>query len=87
MFMPIDPLEDKAKGLTEGTSSGGRRTGGSTRCLNVGSYNYLGFANTDPYCTQRVIESVKKYGVSTCSPRVDGGEWSGKFAKERSAAA
>eukprot|EP00897_Mesotaenium_endlicherianum_P009888 jgi/Mesen1/8928/ME000548S08438 len=50
-----------------------RRTENTKRCLNVGSYNYLGFAATDPYCTQRVIDSVAQYGVSTCSSRVDGG--------------
>eukprot|EP00271_Cylindrocystis_brebissonii_P018252 TRINITY_DN5091_c0_g1_i1.p1 TRINITY_DN5091_c0_g1~~TRINITY_DN5091_c0_g1_i1.p1 ORF type:complete len:500 (+),score=76.51 TRINITY_DN5091_c0_g1_i1:646-2145(+) len=43
------------------------------RCLNVGSYNYLGFAATDEYCTQRVIDSLHKYGASTCSSRADGG--------------
>ncbi|ONK58588.1 uncharacterized protein A4U43_C09F14610 [Asparagus officinalis] len=49
------------------------RTSNSTRCINLGSYNYLGFASTDEYCTPHVIESLKKYSVSTCSVRVDGG--------------
>ncbi len=31
-----------------------RPTGATRRCLNLGSYNYLGFAAADPYCTQRV---------------------------------
>lgn len=39
----------------------------------MGSYNYLGFAAADEYCTPRVIESLKKYSASTCSVRVDGG--------------
>ncbi|EFJ32734.1 hypothetical protein SELMODRAFT_86377 [Selaginella moellendorffii] len=43
------------------------------RCLNLGSYNYLGFAAADEYCTPRVIESLEKYGASTCASRVDGG--------------
>ncbi|KAL0355032.1 UNVERIFIED_CONTAM: Long chain base biosynthesis protein 2b [Sesamum radiatum] len=42
------------------------------RCLNLGSYNYLGFAAADEYCTPRVIESLKKFSASTCSTRVDG---------------
>lgn len=50
-----------------------RRTSNTTRCLNLGSYNYLGFAAADEYCTPRVIESLKKYSASTCSVRVDGG--------------
>eukprot|EP00850_Spirogloea_muscicola_P002630 SM000010S04268 [mRNA] locus=s10:648149:651787:+ [translate_table: standard] len=43
------------------------------KCLNLGSYNYLGFAATDPYCTQRVIDSLVQYGASTCSNRMDAG--------------
>ncbi|KAF8762461.1 hypothetical protein HU200_009426 [Digitaria exilis] len=49
------------------------RTSKTSRCLNLGSYNYLGFAAADEYCTPRVIESLKKYSASTCSVRVDGG--------------
>ena len=49
------------------------RTTATTKCLNLGSYNYLGFAAADEYCTPRVIESLKKYSASTCSVRADGG--------------
>ncbi|GJM91991.1 hypothetical protein PR202_ga08414 [Eleusine coracana subsp. coracana] len=50
------------------------RTSKTSKCLNLGSYNYLGFAAADEYCTPRVIESLKKYSAaSTCSVRVDGG--------------
>ncbi|PWA49052.1 long chain base biosynthesis protein 2a [Artemisia annua] len=37
------------------------------------SYNYLGFAAVDEYCTPRVIQSLKNYYASTCSARIDGG--------------
>ncbi|KAJ4868065.1 Long chain base biosynthesis protein 2b [Raphanus sativus] len=50
-----------------------KRTAKSTRCLNLGSYNYLGFGSFDEYCTPRVIESLKKFSPSTCSSRVDAG--------------
>ncbi|KQK11332.1 long chain base biosynthesis protein 2d isoform X1 [Brachypodium distachyon] len=50
-----------------------QRTTKTSKCLNLGSYNYLGFAAADEYCTPRVIESLKKYSASTCSARVDGG--------------
>ena len=43
-------------------------------CLNLGSYNYLGFAASDEYCTPRVIESLQKFSQSTCSSRADGGK-------------
>eukprot|EP00210_Caulerpa_lentillifera_P002944 g2811.t1 len=44
-------------------------TGSSTTCLNLGSYNYLGFASSDAYCTPRVLKTLKSNGWSTCSPR------------------
>jgi 7-keto-8-aminopelargonate synthetase-like enzyme len=44
-------------------------------CLNLGSYNYLGFAASDEYCTPRVIESLEKFSQSTCSSRADGGKF------------
>ncbi|KAF8390720.1 hypothetical protein HHK36_025247 [Tetracentron sinense] len=50
-----------------------KRTMKISRCLNLGSYNYLGFAASDEYCTPRAIESLKKFSPSTCSTRVDGG--------------
>ncbi|KAL0318931.1 UNVERIFIED_CONTAM: Long chain base biosynthesis protein 2a [Sesamum angustifolium] len=50
-----------------------KRTTRVARCLNLGSYNYLGFAAADEYCTPRAIESLKKFSASTCSTRVDGG--------------
>ncbi|XP_058102990.1 long chain base biosynthesis protein 2a [Magnolia sinica] len=49
------------------------RTMNTSKCLNLGSYNYLGFAAADEYCTPRAIESLKRYSPSTCSTRVDGG--------------
>ncbi|THU49380.1 hypothetical protein C4D60_Mb06t08960 [Musa balbisiana] len=49
------------------------RTSNTTKCLNLGSYNYLGFAAADEYCTPHVIDSLKRYSPSTCSVRVDGG--------------
>ncbi|XP_062152042.1 long chain base biosynthesis protein 2a-like [Alnus glutinosa] len=50
-----------------------KRTTKISNCLNLGSYNYLGFAASDEYCTPRVVESLKRYSLSTCSRRVDGG--------------
>ncbi|KAB2607120.1 long chain base biosynthesis protein 2a [Pyrus ussuriensis x Pyrus communis] len=35
------------------------------RCLNLVSYNYLGFAASDEHCTPRAIEMLKKYYPST----------------------
>eukprot|EP00475_Leptophrys_vorax_P034717 TRINITY_DN56422_c0_g1_i1.p1 TRINITY_DN56422_c0_g1~~TRINITY_DN56422_c0_g1_i1.p1 ORF type:complete len:504 (+),score=29.29 TRINITY_DN56422_c0_g1_i1:155-1666(+) len=45
----------------------------ATRCLNLGSYNYLGFGAPDPFCTPRAIESLNLYGASNCSSRMEAG--------------
>lgn len=44
------------------------------RCLNLGSYNYLGFAAADEYCTPRVLDTLAKLGWASCSARVDAGD-------------
>ncbi|GBF98009.1 long chain base biosynthesis [Raphidocelis subcapitata] len=48
-------------------------TGARRRCLNLGSYNYLGFAASDPYCTPRVLGALSAGGVSPCASRACGG--------------
>mmetsp|Transcript_8213 Transcript_8213/g.30300 ORF Transcript_8213/g.30300 Transcript_8213/m.30300 type:complete len:532 (-) Transcript_8213:89-1684(-) len=65
------PNEAKARG--EIRCSTLNRTGNTRQCLNLGSYNYLGFGSTDEYCTQRVIESVRKYKPSMASSRAEAG--------------
>ncbi|CAM1510227.1 Fc.00g005620.m01.CDS01 [Cosmosporella sp. VM-42] len=48
-------------------------TGTYTETLNMSSYNYLGFAQSEGPCADAVEECVKRYGVSFCSPRGDAG--------------
>ena len=48
-------------------------TGGYTETLNMSSYNYLGFAQSEGPCADAVEECVRRYGLSTCSPRADAG--------------
>jgi hypothetical protein len=49
-------------------------TGRTRRCLNLGSYNYLGFAAADEYCTPRVIKTMGELGWGTCSSRAEAGK-------------
>lgn len=42
-------------------------------CLNLGSYNYLGFAETEGKCIEDTITAVQKYGVGTASTRMEAG--------------
>ena len=51
-----------------------RLTGATRRCLNLGSYNYLGFAAADEYCTPRVLDTMRQLGWSMCSSRTDAGQ-------------
>lgn len=44
-------------------------TGTHTETLNMSSYNYLGFAQSDGPCADAVEECVKRYGISFSSPR------------------
>lgn len=47
--------------------------GTSRECLNLSSYNYLGFGQSKGTCTDAAIKSVDEYGTSACSPRVYSG--------------
>lgn len=48
-------------------------TGSKTRALNISSYNYLGFAQARGGCADVVEEAIKRFGVSTCGSRLEGG--------------
>jgi serine palmitoyltransferase len=48
-------------------------TGTYTQTLNVSSYNYLGFAQSEGPCADAVEECVHKNGLSFASPRADSG--------------
>jgi serine palmitoyltransferase len=48
-------------------------TGTYTETLNLSSYNYLGFAQSEGYCADTVEESIKDLGISYVSPRSDSG--------------
>ncbi|KKA27892.1 hypothetical protein TD95_004272 [Thielaviopsis punctulata] len=48
-------------------------TGSATETLNMSSYNYLGFAQSEGPCADAVEKCVNEYGVSCSSPRADAG--------------
>jgi serine palmitoyltransferase len=48
-------------------------SGKTSRCLNLASYNYLGFAENPPALEKKVLESLEKYGVTPSSYRSDYG--------------
>ena len=48
-------------------------TGKSLPCINVASYNYLGFSEDLPEITANNIVALERYGVSTCAGSAEGG--------------
>jgi serine palmitoyltransferase len=46
-----------------------RFSGKKIPSINLGSYNYLGFAENHGPCSEQAIKSIEKYGVTTCSTR------------------
>jgi len=74
---PIGSAPDAYVDVLERTPVRGQRalelTGNRIRALNLGSYNYLGFAAHDPYCTPRAVETLRRDGWSSCSPRAEAG--------------
>ncbi|CAJ0836584.1 14678_t:CDS:2 [Entrophospora sp. SA101] len=48
-------------------------TGKTRDCLNLSSYNYLGFAQSEGPCADAVEQTVRKYGISSCSSRIEVG--------------
>ncbi len=48
-----------------------RFPGTTTRCLNLSSYNYLGFAESTGPCAEAATEATYKYGAGSCSTRRD----------------
>lgn len=46
-------------------------TGTQTKCLNLGSYNYLGFAQTDGPCADAVEQTIRQSGLVACSSRME----------------
>lgn len=48
-------------------------TGSTTQTLNMSSYNYLGFAQSEGPCADAVEDAVRKCGMSLASSRSDAG--------------
>lgn len=44
-------------------------TGSTTKCLNLASYNYLGFAEASGPCAESAIKTIYTHGISTGGTR------------------
>ncbi|KPI96917.1 Serine palmitoyltransferase 2 [Papilio xuthus] len=52
-------------------SSVARFTGEERRCINLGSYNYLGFAEPTGPCADAAAEATRRYGLALASSRAE----------------
>lgn len=60
-----------------------QNTGTTTKVLNMGSYNYLGFAENSGKCTNAVTEHIREVGVASCSIRTELGTLKGQVKLEK----
>ncbi|KAI4119267.1 MAG: hypothetical protein LQ345_000789 [Seirophora villosa] len=74
---PVTGVPGRFITLLDRTSNDGNQTfqltGTTTETLNMSSYNYLGFAQSEGPCADAVEETVKRCGLSLASPRGDSG--------------
>ncbi|CCW64767.1 unnamed protein product [Phytomonas sp. EM1] len=70
--IPIDSRPSRVIGIMERVSHDDnatfQRTGKIIPAINLGSYNYLGFADDVPIVTQNVLDCLAEQGLSSCSP-------------------
>jgi serine palmitoyltransferase len=68
---PIDSRPSRVIGLMERVSNDYNNTftytGRVVPAVNMGSYNYLGFAEDTPSITHNVLDAVDDYGLASCS--------------------
>ena len=74
---PINTRAGSKVGVMERTSKDHNLTfdltGKTIGCVNLASYNYLGFAENPDYVLDAVKKSVRALGASSCSPPADAG--------------
>lgn len=48
-----------------------RYTGRTISAINLGSYNYLGFAEKTGTCATDAINGIKSYAIANCSTKIE----------------
>ena len=75
---PIDSRPSRVIGVMERETKDFNQTfsftGRILPCINLGSYNYLGFAEDTPNVTNNVLESIERFGIAACSPALEAGQ-------------
>lgn len=75
---PIDSRPSRIIGVMERVSHDCNRTfeltGHIIPAINMGSYNYLGFAEDTPSITYEVLDTMDDFGMASCSSPVEAGQ-------------
>lgn len=84
---PIDSRPSRVIGVMERVSHDYNATfeftGKIIPAVNMGSYNYLGFAEDTPSITRSVVQSIDTLGVASCSAPQEAGQSSALQELER----
>lgn len=87
---PIDSRPSRVIGVVERETKDFNQTfsfsGRILPCINLGSYNYLGFAEDTPHVTNNVLSAIDQFGIAACSPAVELGQSSVTAELERAIA-
>lgn len=65
---PISTCADSTIDVMKRDKDGVIQPGEKQTCINLGSYNYLGFGTAGGPAEDDVLKALHKYGVSMCSP-------------------
>eukprot|EP00796_Vickermania_ingenoplastis_P005619 gene5619-4038_t len=88
---PIDSRPSRIIGVMERVSHDCNLTfqctGRIIPAINLGSYNYLGFAEDTPSITYDVLDSIDDFGIASCSAAMEAGQHTPVAALEKEFAA
>lgn len=75
---PINTRAGRIIGVMERRSDEGNKnfefTGRTIPCINLASYNYLGFSEDIPAVTDSNLEAIEKFGTGSCASCQEGGQ-------------
>jgi serine palmitoyltransferase len=75
---PINTRAGRVIGVMERVSDHGNRqfkfTGNTIPCINLASYNYLGFAEDLPSVTEDNLAALERFGTGACTSSQEGGQ-------------
>jgi len=75
---PINTRAGRVIGVMERTSDSGNKkfamTGATIPCINLSSYNYLGFSEDLPSVTEDNLAALERYGTGACASSQEGGQ-------------